>query len=244
MKRLFSSLLAVVLVFALSINALAAIPTVYYNDGSSVLQYSLTNGTFGDAFENMIPGVTRTQQIALQNNGSKDTVRFFMSVQVLKTLINAAKDGAGYTVTLSNSTQTLFTSAPGNVGGTLIGGRDSNELGDLDDALYSSDRNGILVSTLEPGKSDVLTLSITPDATMSNAYQSGVGTLQFQFFAEKVVAGETIYIPGTTVTKVVSTGENGWIYAAAGVMLLSTLVLILTGKKKDRGEDKKAVKNS
>ena len=94
MKRLFSSLLAVVLVFALSINALAAIPTVYYNDGSSVLQYSLTNGTFGDAFENMIPGVTRTQQIALQNNGSKDSIRFFMSVQVLKTLINAAKDGA------------------------------------------------------------------------------------------------------------------------------------------------------
>ena len=59
-----------------------------------------------------------------------------------------------------------------------------------------------------------------------------------------VASGETIYIPGTTVTKVVSTGENGWIYAAAGVMLLSTLVLILTGKKKDKGEDKKAVKNS
>lgn len=243
MKRFVRPLLAILLICALSTNALAATPTVYYNDGSSVLQYSSTDGTFGDAFENMIPGVTRIQQIALQNNSTTDTIRLFMSVQVLRTLINAAKDGAGYTVTLSNSAQTLFTSAPGNVGGTLIGGRDSNELGDLDEALYSSDRNGILVSTLEPGQTDTLVFSITPDATMSNAYQSGTGLLEFQFFAEKVVAGETIYVPGQTITKEVSTGENGWIYAAAGVMLLATLVLILTGKKKDEPEDKEIVKN-
>lgn len=233
MKKLISSLLVAVLLTVLCIPALAVVPIVYYYDNSQVLQYSTGNGDFGDAFNNMLPGVTSTQQIILQNNSTKDTVRFYMTLEVLQTLLKAAKDGAGYTVILTSSTQTLFTSEPGSVGGTLIGGQGTGELEDLNKALYSTDMNGILVSTLGPGQSDTLTLSITPDATLSNNYQSGLGRLRFQFFGEKVVNGETIYIPGKTVTKPVSTGESGWIFAAAGVMVAASLVLILTGKKKN-----------
>lgn len=233
MKRIISSLLAVVLLAAFCMTAYAAVPAVYFNDGSYVLKYSLTDGTFGDAFDNMMPGVTRTQQITLQNNSRVDTVRFYMTLEVFQTLLRAARDGAGYTVTLTSSSQTLFSSENGGVSGTLIGGRNTDELEDLNEALYSSDRKGILVSTLAPGRSDTLTLSITPDATLSNNYQDGLGILRFQFFGEIVVPGETIIVPGKTITKAVSTGENGWIFLAAGVMLVSSLVLILTGKKKN-----------
>ncbi|MEA4966208.1 MAG: LPXTG cell wall anchor domain-containing protein [Oscillospiraceae bacterium] len=244
MKRLLSIALSLLLLLALCVPASAAATPVVTYDGSAQLSYTDESGSalsgsgdFGTAFTNMLPGATYSQSIVLKNTSASDTVRFYMSLGVLETLKAAKLDGAGYTVTLTSQNQTLYSSINGEISGTLVGGSGSTgELKDLNAALYSTDGKGILVSTLAPGASDTLTLSITADATMSDAYQSASGTLEFQFFAEVTASNGKItkvYVPGKTIYNTVKTGESGLIFAAAGVLLLAVITLLIVGRKKD-----------
>lgn len=244
MKRVLSIALTLLLALALCVPAFAATTPVVTYDGSAQLRYTDTsgnalsgNGDFGTAFSNMLPGVTYSQSVNLKNTSTADTTRFYMSLGVLSTLKAAQLDGAGYTVTLTSGSETLYSSVNGTISGTLIGGSGSSgELMDLNEALYSADGKGILVATLAPGATETLTLSIAADATMSNAYQRASGTVEFQFFAEVTTANgktTTVHVPGKTVYKTVKTGESGLIYAAAAVLLLAVVVLLITGYKKD-----------
>lgn len=244
MKRLLSVAAALLICLTLCVSVFAAsVPVVTY-DGSTNLSYTDESGNalsgggdFGTAFSSMLPGVTYSQTIALKNASEKDTVRFYMSLDVLKTLAGSALDGAGYTVTLTSGSETLYSSVNGAITGALLGGSGSvGELQDLNEALYSADGKGILVTTAAPGAGDQLTLSITADSTMSDAYQSASGTIEFQFFAEVTSSGgkvNTVYIPGKTIYNTVQTGENGWIFLAAGVLVAAVVVLLVTGRKKN-----------
>ncbi len=248
MKRLLSITVALLLSFSLSISAFAASTPVVTYDGSTNLSYTdengnaLSGGDFGTAFSSMLPGVTYSQTIALKNTSEKDTVRFFMSLDVLKTLSAAKLDGAGYTVTLTSNSQTLYSSVNGAITGALLGGSGSaGELKDLNEVLYSADGKGIMVTSVAPGGSDQLTLSITADSTMSNAYQSASGTIEFQFFAEVVASNGkviTIHVPGDTIYNIVRTGENAWIFIAAGVLVASLAFLLITGRRKNHKKNK------
>lgn len=250
MKKLISLVSALALAMALTVGtAFAAdVPVVTY-DGGSALSYTDAAGKalsgdsdFGTAFSSMLPGVTYTQEIQLRNTSEKDTVRFYMDLAVLQTLKNAHLEGAGYTVTLKNGEETLYSSVNGTISGTLVGGNNSSgELADLNKELYSGDGQGILVATLNPGESATLALSIAADATMSNAYQDAEGTIQFQFFGEIVavnsstpnVVNKTVYI-----AKGVQTGDSSPIFIVAGVLVAAVIVLVILGivkknKKKD-----------
>ena len=248
MKRIFALILSLLLCLALSITALgASTPVVTYSDGSSQLAYTDESGAalsgsgdFGTAFSSMLPGVSYSQSILLRNASAKDTVRYYMSLGVLETLKASQLDGAGYTVTLTSSKETLYSSVNGAISGALVGGSGSTgELADLNEALYSADRNGILVATLAPGEEETLTLTIQADATMSNAYQSASGTLEFQFFAEMTAPNgrtSTVYVPGQTITKTVQTGENLLVFAAAGILVLAVVFLVITGARKKKAQ--------
>lgn len=245
MKRLIALLTTVLLTACLAVPAFAAAtPVVTYN-GSSELAYTDESGNalsgdgdFGTAFSSMLPGVTYSQSITLKNTSENDQVRFYMSLDVIKTLQADKLDGAGYAVTLTSTKETLFSSVNGAISGTLIGGSGSNaELADLNKDLYDESGTGILVATLAPGESETLTLSIKADATMSNAYQSAQGALKFQFFAQMnstTGTTTTVYVPGQTIVKTVQTGDNSPIYIAAAAMGAAVVILLLTVRKKKK----------
>lgn len=247
MKRFLSILMVAALVLCMAPSAVAAtIPVVTY-DGGTELKYTdqegnplSGNGDFGTAFREMLPGVEYTQQFILKNTG-KDTVKFYMSMGVIETLHNGNLDGAGYTVILKSTTETLFSADNGSVTGALVGGSGSTlELGDINGALVSSDGTGLLVSTVEPGKTDTITLSIKSDATMSNAYQDAAGELSFQFFGEKVepTGVKVIHVPGKNVVEEVKTGDESPIFLVAGVLVVGVIILLVTGRKKEAQDEK------
>lgn len=250
MKKIVSLVSALVLAMAITVStAFAAdVPVVTY-DGGSALTYTDAAGKaitgdsdFGTAFSSMLPGVTYTQQIQLRNTSEEDTIRFYMDMSVLQTLKKAGLDGAGYTVTLTNGDTTLYSSVSGTVSGTLVGGNNSTgELADLNEDMYSSDGQGILVATLNPGETATLALSIAADATMSNAYQDAEGVIQFQFFGEIVpvntptpnVVKKTVYI-----TKGVKTGDSSPIFIVAGILVVAVFALMFLGFAKRRKDNK------
>lgn len=239
MKRFIAILAMFALVLFAAPSAAAVTTPVVTYDGSSELKYTDTagnpisgDGDFGTAFSNMLPGVEYSQQVILKNS-SKESMKFYMALSVIETLRNGGLDGAGYTVELKTTTQTLYSSVNGEVSGSVVGGSGSaKELGDINEALVSSDGTGLLVCTLEPGKQETITLTIKADATMSNAYQNATGILKFQFFGEKVepTGVTTIYVPGQTVVKVVKTGDSSPIYIVAAVLVVGVIVLLATGK--------------
>ena len=246
MKRLIAIVSVIALALSVTTSAVAAaVPVVTY-DGGSELNYTdeagnpiSGDGDFGTAFSNMLPGVAYSQQVILKNVG-EDTVRFYMALSVIETLRKGGLDGAGYTVELKSSTETLYSSINGEITGTLVGGSGSaKELGDINQALLSDNGAGMLVSTLEPGKQETITLTIQADATMSNAYQDADGIIQFQFFGEKTESTgiTTIFVPGQTITQVVKTGDSSTIYIVAAVLVAGVIVLLATGKsRKDKKE--------
>lgn len=241
MKRLITILSVIALAFSVTTSAVAAaVPVVTYDGGSELLYTDEAgnpisgDGDFGTAFSNMLPGVEYTQQVILKNVG-EDTVRFYMALSVLETLRHGGLDGAGYTVELKSSTETLYSSVNGDITGTLVGGSGSSkELGDLNQALVSDNGAGMLVATLEPGKQETITLTIQADATMSNAYQDSDGIIQFQFFGEKSepTGIKTIFVPGQTITQIVKTGDSSPIYIVAAVLVAGVIVLLVTGKSR------------
>lgn len=246
MKRFAAVLAALMLAMCFTVPAFAAsVPVVTY-DGGTDLKYTdesgnaiSGNGDFGTAFSNMLPGVEYSQQVILNNGSASDSVKFYMSMTVLETLKKNGLDGAGYTVELKSTTETLYSSVNGEITGTLVGGSGSSqELGDINGAVMNSDGTGILVATLAPGAQETLTLTIKADATMSNAYQDAEGVIQFRFFGEKVepTGVKTVKVPGKTVVKTVKTGDTSPIFIVAGVLVLGVIILLVTGKSKKQQE--------
>jgi len=246
MKRFAALLAALMLVMCFAPSAAAAsVPVVTYDGGSELIYTDEAgnpisgNGDFGTAFSNMLPGVEYSQRVILNNGSAEDTVKFYMSLSVLETLRNGGLDGAGYTVELKSTSETLYSSVNGEISGTLVGGSGSSqELGDINGALMNSDGTGILVATLDPGYMETLTLTIKADATMSNAYQDAEGVIQFLFFGEKVepTGVKTVYVPGKTLLKGVKTGDTSPIYIVAAVLVAGVIFLLITGKSKKQQE--------
>ncbi len=247
MKRFaaFLAVLMLALCFA-PCAAAASVPVVTY-DGGTDLKYTdeagnpiSGNGDFGTAFSNMLPGVEYSQKVILKNTSSDETVKFYMSLSVIETLRKGGLDGAGYTVELKSTQETLYSSVNGEISGTMVGGSGSTqELGDINGALMNSDGTGVLVATLDKGTQETLTLTIKADATMSNAYQDAEGIIRFQFFAEKVAptGTKTVYVPGQTLLKGVKTGDSSPIYLVAGVLVAGVIFLLVTGKGKKKQDE-------
>ena len=101
-KRIAGLCMTLALVFGMSMGVYAADTPVATFDGSGQIKYNYDyKEDFGDAFEGMLPGDERTQQIILRNTSEKPT-DFYMEVEVIKALEEASKaSGAAYTFSLT-----------------------------------------------------------------------------------------------------------------------------------------------
>ena len=73
-KRIAGLCMTLALVFGMSMGVYAADTPVATFDGSGQIKYNYDyNEDFGDAFEGMLPGDERTQQIILRNTSEKPT---------------------------------------------------------------------------------------------------------------------------------------------------------------------------
>lgn len=226
-------------------------PTATF-DGSSEIKYNYDDTTnFGTAFEGMMPGEERTQEILLENTYSR-TVNFYMQQEVIRAFEDTVDaSGAAYDISLvlvkGSEEDVIF--GGNEEGGTGRVGGDEEGLANLNDAM----EGWIYLTALEPNETASLQMTVRLDGeSNTNAYQSASGTFDFQFRAT-YDDPETVYEKGETqhvtkevkgedvVTKIVrtvKTGDNAPILilsaaGAAAVLLLIVLLVIRRRKEKE-----------
>ena len=135
-------------------------PTVTF-DGKQIVYSNYEVTDFGDAFDNMLPSETRTQEIILKNADQR-AVDFYMSAQVLKSLQEIGEDNAFYHVSLDLVQNGTFTRIYGDgqelatVGGSNNDARGLKELDDTLDDYY-------LLAVLKGGETAKLQLTVELD---------------------------------------------------------------------------------
>lgn len=177
------------LVFGMSMGVCAAeTPTATF-DGSEEIQYNYDDlENFGTAFENMLPGDERTQEIILRNTYDR-AVDFFMEVEVIQELEKTRQEtsGAGYDFSLTVTQEGVNDGNPQMIYGgakeedAWIGG-DKEGLADINTVLDQYGEKGIKVATLAKDEEAVIALNVSLDGqTGGNSYQDVQGTFQFKF---------------------------------------------------------------
>lgn len=270
-KKIIGFGMMVILTLGMSMGICAAdekVPTAVF-DGSSEIKYNYdVDGNFGSAFEGMLPGDERTQQIILKNTYEKP-VDFYMEVDVIKALEEAGAADAAYQFSLSVTQDSVNNGEPQIIYGgadnedAWIGGEDSNGLGDINDVLAEYGENGIKVATLQQNEEAVISLSVTLDGiTAGNTYQDVDGTFQFAFHASydtndpgtitetvkgkdnivtKQVRGEDKVIVrenGSLVDRV-KTGDPAVIFPIVIVMAVcAAAIILIIAKRKHRTEER------
>ena len=258
-KNILSIALAVTMLMGTALTAFAAggNPTVTFSE-NKVLEYSNITETaegsisLGNAFEEVLPGETRSQVITLQNDNAQ-TVDFYMSTAVVQSLEEANKaSGAAYEIKLTAGESVLYDSTLGGYDASIQGNTEG--LAEMNGSLEED----VFVATLEEGQAADVTLTIffdgeAMDNTSASDYSNALGALDFNFKAgyeepnneqivEKIVVrkGETIYekeiveIVDEITPLAVKTGDNTLVWVAVAVLLLGVLLFMLTGKKKDK----------
>lgn len=180
-------------------------PTVTF-DGSSEMKYNYDNTqNFGTAFEEMLPGESRTQEILLKNDYTRG-VDFYMQQEVIRSFEDTVEaSGAAYDISLvlvKGQERTQIFGGGEDAG--RIGG-DEEGLANLNDAVDG----WVYLTDLNAGEVASLQLTVTLDGeSNTNAYQDASGTFEFQFRAT-YDDPETVYEKGETqfVTKEVK-GQN------------------------------------
>jgi len=240
MKRgIISILLAACLALFLVPAALAAEqPTVTYDGSKISYNYANTN-QFGTAFENMVPGETRTLEITLSNTSGEEA-NFFMDTAVIKAFEDAVKaSGAAYQVTMDVVQDGNTTNIYGGSNGATVGG-DKSGLYDLNGNLNKT----FLAAKIPAGKTAAVRMSVTLDGeTNTNNYQALTGTFQFNFSVIK----DDVYTPDdtpktVTLINIVPTGDQAqlglYIMGLAVSMAAITVIIVIAKKRKKSGGTK------
>lgn len=223
-------------------------PTATF-DGSKEIKYNYSDtGNFGTAFEGMLPGEERTQEILLKNAYDR-SVNFFLQQEVIQSFEDTVDaSGAAYEIMLAlvrgDETTVIFGGSEEDGSGRI--GGDENGLANLNDAVDG----WIYLTALEPEETASLQLTVKLDGeSNTNEYQSASGIFDFQFRAtyddpETVYQkGETTYVKKevkgedvvTKIVRTVKTGDNAPVLllsaAAAAAVLLMVILLIVRRKK-------------
>ena len=153
-------------------------PTATF-DGSSEIKYNYDDTTnFGTAFEGMMPGEERTQEIRLENTYSR-TVNFYMQQEVIRAFEDTVDaSGAAYDISLvlvkGSEEDVIF--GGNEEGGTGRVGGDEEGLANLNDAM----EGWIYLTALDPNETASLQMTVRLDGeSNTNAYQSASGTFDF-----------------------------------------------------------------
>lgn len=197
-KKVMGFVAAGLMTVVMSMNAFASGNLKLSLDASGEFKYNTeaSNGKvkFGDNFENIAPGETRTATMTLENQ--YQTADFYISTKTLDSFEEANAQGAVYEVKLVAGSRVIYDSA--------LGGYVSTKgLEELDDILSGY----VYVDTLDCGENIDVSFSITLDGeSVDNAYMQKDATIDFDYQAlfkepEKVVVQQ-----GESTTRVVNRG--------------------------------------
>lgn len=212
-------------------------PTVTF-DGKQIVHSNYDVTDFGDAFDNMLPSETRTQEILLKNADQR-AIDFYMSAQVLKSLQEIGADNAFYHVSLDLVQNGISTRIYGDgqelvtVGGSNNGARGLKELDDSLDTYY-------LLAVMKAGETAKLQLTVELDGESGdNVYMARDGKIQFDFRVQydDPKAPEVITVKGDPVVHVVKkvqtiyrgvkTGDQAPIAIFVGALVFAAILILL-----------------
>ena len=182
------------------------------------------------AYEDILPGETRTQKITLKNEDYKD-MRFYVRVDESKMLDTGTNSNRiVYDLAFKNNEDIFF---EGRVGGTSNAGKEN-----LDE--------NYLLKSLKKGESTTIEMDITFDGTsMDNSYQANLGNLGMVFSVEVDTGNDVIEIikkiPVLNKIPGVSTGDMTTLNTLLALLGGSAILMILVIVKRKRGKEDETV---
>ncbi|MDD3339966.1 MAG: hypothetical protein PHS82_14050 [Lachnospiraceae bacterium] len=198
------------------------LPTVTFDGNAEKFISNVDIEHFGDAFEGIAPGETRTQDFTIKNSDDQSKDIYF-SAKALEDLLDGGS--AYYFISFLRDGQPFYRGTLGGPNGALT------DLGAPDTPLGSP----VLLATLENGESCEMSMIFTLDgASTGNEYQAKDGLFQFTFSASDAITpaptgtptpSRTTYTrPGTiTTAKGVKTFDSAPLLPLCGLLLLSLI---------------------
>ena len=214
MKKLLSSMLALLLVLSLATTAFAAGSVTYEGSSRDFIftpgsKYSPTD-LFSN-FKNVMPGDTLTEQIVIQNDASKK-----VKIKLYMRSLGAQENTDDF---LSQMNLTVE-----QVGDSILFAAPSDETAQLTDWVY--------LGTIYSGGEITLNVKLEVPITMSNEFADDIGYIDWQFKVEEHPVSPDAPEPPKT-------GDETNIFLYGGLMMFSLaalVVLLLTAKRKKEQE--------
>ena len=216
-KRLFSLMMAAVMLFGFTVTGFALDSSVTFEanekkfDFMPGTEYSLSD-LFPD-FKNMMPGDTRTQTVTVKNNGKDGhTTKIYMKAlgpseefnEVDKTKNQAVLGQLNMSVVTRKDTKSLFSATA-----------------DKTDGLT----DWVLLGSLRKGGEVVLDVTVSVPVTMGNEFRNVAGGIKWAFKVEEIPdpVPENPLVPDTGDTT--NTMLYGGIFAVSAAALVCLVVL-------------------
>ena len=266
-KKILMLVFTMVLVFGLSLNAFAAETVTFTSDSKLTYQNNKGYDTdniridLGKEFIGMAPGETKEQIITITNN-NEQTADFYVSTKAIQSIekrlqnlvVNKNNENLGvFSISLTiDSTDNskdypLYNSKIGVV-------KNNNDLIFNINKVLEKDT---FLATLKKGESINFIIAIGLDGEsirndeLINDYSNATGLIEFNFSVfydtpeKKVVVEKSENVINMTVfrTKVANTvaalktGDTTPIFALSSILIIGTIIIFLTGKKKKKLEE-------
>lgn len=214
MKKLLSSMFALLLVLSLATTAFAAGSVTYEGSAKDFVfapgsKYSPTD-LFSN-FKNVMPGDTLTEQIVIKNDTSKK-VKIKLYMRSLGAQENTDEFLSQMNLTVEQVGDSVLFAAP------------SDETAQLTDWVY--------LGTIYSGGEITLNVKLEVPITMSNEFADDIGYIDWQFKVEELPVSPDDPEPPKT-------GDETNIFLYGGLMMFSLaalVVLLLTAKRKKEQE--------
>ena len=214
MKKLLSSMFALLLVLSLATTAFAAGSVTYQGSAKDFVfapgsKYSPTD-LFSN-FKNVMPGDTLTEQIVIKNDTSKK-VKIKLYMRSLGAQENTDEFLSQMNLTVEQVGDSVLFAAP------------SDETAQLTDWVY--------LGTIYSGGEITLNVKLEVPITMSNEFADDIGYIDWQFKVEELPVSPDDPEPPKT-------GDETNIFLYGGLMMFSLaalVVLLLTAKRKKEQE--------